>query len=331
MPALFRLVRLPNLIIIALTMLAVRYGLIETLWRKAISDFLESGFLPQGFGLHMSTVHFTLLLISTLCIAAAGYIINDYFDTKTDRINKPERVVVGRSISRRMAIGLHIVLSSLGFLLAAWVCYRLFALKLLLFQILSIGALWIYSAYLKKQMLSGNILIALLAALVPVMTGVYEFAAGSLLSLEIMNVTLDESGSKLLKTGAILVIGYALFAFLSNLIRELVKDLEDLEGDLEDGCRTLPVVVGETQARFLAMGIAVFTLMMLALIMKYLWQFELNGLVIYLAIGVQVPLLMLIHRLWNAREKSDYTKASLLAKICIVTGVLSMVVFRFLY
>lgn len=329
MPALFRLVRLPNLIIIAITMLAVRYGLIETLWRKSIADFLEAGYLPQGFGLHMSGFHFTMLLISTLCIAAAGYIINDYFDTKTDRINKPEKVVVGRIISRRMAIILHTALSGIGLLLAAFLCYRMHNLKLLLFQLLSIGALWLYSANLKKQMLSGNILIALLAALVPIMTGVFEFASGSLLSLEIMNLSLEESGSSLLKAGAAMVLGYALFAFLSNLLRELVKDIEDMEGDLEDGCRTLPIVIGETQARFIAMAIAVFAFVMLGIILKYLWQFELNVMVIYLLVAVQLPIVLLILRLWSAQEKSHYTMASLLAKVIIVTGVLSMFVYRF--
>lgn len=329
MPALFRLVRLPNLIIIAFTMLAVRYGLIETLWRKSISDFLNAGYLPQGFGLHMNGFHFSVLLISTLCIAAAGYIINDYFDTKTDRINKPEKVVVGRVISRRMAIILHIALSGIGLLLAVFLCYRMHNLKLLLFQLLSIGGLWLYSAKLKKQMLSGNILIALLAALVPIMTGVFEFASGSLLSLEIMNLSLEESGSSLLKAGAALVLGYALFAFLSNLLRELVKDIEDMEGDLEDGCRTLPIVIGESQARFIAMAIAVFTLVMLGIILKYLWQFELNVMVIYLLAAVQLPLVMLIFRLWNAQDKTHYAAASMLAKVIIVTGVLSMIVYRF--
>jgi 4-hydroxybenzoate polyprenyltransferase len=327
MTGFLRLIRIPNLIIIALTMLAVRYGIVQTLWERAAYDFLQAGFYPQNFKLHFGRFHFGLLVISTLCIAAAGYIINDYFDTKTDHINKPDRVVVGREISRGRAILLHMVLSGIGLALAAWVCWDIRQMKLLLFQILSIGALWAYSAWLKKQMLAGNILIALLAALVPVMTGIFEFQGGTLTSLEIMNLNVPESGSAMLKQGAILVLGYALFAFLSNLIREIVKDLEDVEGDIELGCKTLPIVAGEVQARYIAMAITVFTGILLGLIIQVLFSAHMTGMAIYLIAAVMLPLLLITILLWNAWEKRHYTRISWLVKLIIVTGIGSMPVF----
>jgi 4-hydroxybenzoate polyprenyltransferase len=326
-----RIIRLPNLLIIAATMLAVRYGLLETLWHHGITLLLDQGYLPQGVGLHMSGFDFTLLVISTVFIAAAGYIINDYFDTKTDRINKPDRVVVGKTISRRWAITLHLVLSFLGLVIAAYLAWKCGHKKIAILQFVSILALWFYSSHLKKQMLSGNILIALLAAMVPITTGIFEFSNGALLSLEIMNVNTGTIGTTLLKEGMVMVIGYSVFAFLSNLIREIVKDIEDMDGDLEQGCRTLPIVAGEHQARFIAMSLAMFTMITLGLIMKYLWAYGLFEMFWYLAVAVQAPLIWLLFTLWNAIEKADYSRASLICKILIVTGVLSMVVFKFTF
>ena len=326
-----RIIRLPNLLIIAATMLAVRYGLLETLWHHGITLLLNEGFLPQGVGLHMSGFDFTLLVISTVFIAAAGYIINDYFDTKTDRINKPDRVVVGKTISRRWAITWHLVLSFLGLVIAVYLSWKCGHKKIAILQLISIIALWFYSSHLKKQMLSGNILIALLAAMVPITTGIFEFSNGALLSLEIMNVNTGTIGSTLLKEGMVMVIGYSIFAFLSNLIREIVKDIEDMDGDLEQGCRTLPIVAGEYQARFIAMALALFTMITLGLIMKYLWAYGLFEMFWYLAAAVQAPLIWLLITLWNANEKAHYSRASLICKILIVTGVLSMVVFKFTF
>ena len=111
-------------------MLGVRYGLIETLWRHGIRLLLDQGLLPTGMGLHQNAGEFALLLLSTLLIAAAGYIINDYFDTKADRINKPEKVFVGRTISRRWALMLHVAFSSVGALMAIYLAWRCGNLKL---------------------------------------------------------------------------------------------------------------------------------------------------------------------------------------------------------
>ena len=328
---LLRLIRFPNLVIIALTMLSVRYALLETLWKQVIGDMLDQGYLVQGIRLHMRTVNFLLLLLSTLLIAAAGYIINDYFDTKTDRINKPDKVVVGRTIKRRVAMALHLSLSAFALLIAIYLAYKTGNMRLAGIQGFSIAALWFYSTLLKKQLLSGNILIALLAAFVPLTVGIFEFSSGALPDLEILNLNVSNYGTLLLKRGAMLIVGFSLFAFLSNLIRELVKDIEDIEGDLADGCRTLPIVVGEIQAKFIAMSVVVFTLIVLSFIQVYLWNFNLHVFFSYLLVLVQLPLLILLILLYTANTKIHYTRASLICKLIIVTGVLSMWVFRFTY
>ncbi len=326
-----RLIRFPNLIILALTMIGVRYGLLETLWMHGIRLLLDQGFMPSGMGLHMSDFAFIGLLISTLFIAAAGYIINDYFDTKADRVNKPEKVFVGRSISRRWALMLHIALSAVGLLLAIYIAWHCGNLKLSIIPLFSVMALWIYSAKLKKQLLAGNLVIAFLAALVPILTGLYEFNSGALLSLEIMNLNAPDTGSTLLKEATVVVMAYALFAFLTNLVREIVKDIEDMDGDEQLGARTLPIVLGETQARFIAMSLVLFSIIVLGIILQYLWIYNITGLFWYLIGAVELPWLLLLGLLWKAQEKKHYSYASLFCKIVIVTGLFSMFVFRWTF
>lgn len=326
----FKLIRFPNLIIIALTMIGVRYGLLEPLWRSVIKDMLERGFLVRGMGLHMSGINFSLLVVSTVLIAAAGYIINDYFDTKTDRINKPDKVVIGKIIQRRAAIILHISLSLVGLIIAIYLAYYAGNIKLALLQLFSIVALWFYSTHLKKQLLAGNILIALLAALVPITTGMFEFAWGAITNLQILNNSAPEMGSYVLKKGAFIVIGYAAFAFLSNLFREIIKDIEDLEGDVADGCRTLPIVIGEEPSKFIAMSLIIFTCIFLGLVQQYIWKWDLTIFFYFTIFAVQAPLLYILYILWNAYDKFSYSRASVVCKIIILTGVISMFIFRFI-
>ena len=331
MTGLFRLIRLPNLLIIALTLYGVRYGLLEPVWRHTIGDMLYHGFMVRGLGLHMSNLDFGLLVFSILCISAAGYIINDYFDTRIDRINKPDQVIVGRIIKRRVAMVMHLTLSSIGLLLGIYLSLKVGNWKLSGIHLFSIIALWFYSTHLKKQMLAGNLLISLLAALVPITAGLYEFSSGSIINLNILNEYVPGMGNSLLRKGAFLVIGYAAFAFLSNLAREIIKDIEDMEGDSADGARTLPLVLGETQARFVAISVIVFTMILLGLIQKYLWLGDYQSMFWYILAAVQLPFLVLLVQTWMAQEKKAYSRASLLCKVLIITGVVSMFVFRFTY
>jgi 4-hydroxybenzoate polyprenyltransferase len=309
-------------------MYGVRYGIMEPIWQHAISEMLNRGFLVSGLSLHMSSFDFALLNFSIIIIAAAGYIINDYFDTKIDRINKPEFVIVGRVIKRRVAMILHMILSFIGLLIGVYLSLKVGNWKLSSIHLFSIIALWFYSTHLKKQLLSGNILISLLVALVPITAGLFEFASGSMINLQILNEYVDGMGTALLSKGAFLVIGYAVFAFLSNLIREIIKDIEDMEGDQADGANTLPIVLGETQAKFICISIAVFLMILIGVIEKMLWTLEVSGLFWYLLVAVQFPLILIIIRVSTANQKQHYSYASTLCKLLIVLGIISMFVFR---
>ena len=156
--AFIKLIRLPNLLIIALTQYAIRYGVIYPI----IYNF-SGGQDISGVGLKMTDLDFFLLSLSTVMIAAAGYIINDYFDVKVDRVNRPDKIIVGKYIKRRVAMGSHIVINSIAILIGGYLAYTLGNWKLVFIQVLSAGALWYYSTMFKKQVVVGNVIVALLA------------------------------------------------------------------------------------------------------------------------------------------------------------------------
>ena len=195
-----RLVRMSNLLIVAVTQYLTRILLIGPRheWRKIISD-------PDLF----------ILSLSTVCIAAAGYIINDYFDIKIDIVNKPERVVVGRYLKRRWAMGAHQVLNVLGAALGLLVSHWVF-----LVNVVSITMLWFYSERYKRAPFIGNLIVSLLTGF----------------TLLILTIRYPENRQ--------LVFIYAVFSFFISLIREIIKDMEDIRGDEAHGCRTLPIIWG---------------------------------------------------------------------------------------
>jgi 4-hydroxybenzoate polyprenyltransferase len=227
--AVMRLIRLPNLLIILFTLYSIRHLI--------LGPVLAS----WGMSLNITHFDFSLLSFSIVLIAAGGYVINDYFDQKTDRINRPGEVIVGRSIPRRTAMAAHIILNTIGVLAGIYLSwkYGLFILGSMIF-IFTSSALWFYSVDFKKRMLVGNLVIAILAGLIPLLPLVYETP---LLGKNYRDVFLanHHSFSSLIK-----IIGvFSFFAFWFTLAREIVKDMEDFEGDLAAGGKTLPIRAGK--------------------------------------------------------------------------------------
>lgn len=330
--AFFRLIRFPNLLIIALTQYAVRFGLMFP---------LLSG---SGFQLAMSEVNFFLLVLATVMVAAGGYIINDYFDTKIDRVNKPKRVIVGKLIKRRVAMGAHIVISTIAIIIAVYVAWYINYLWLSLIQIGSVMALWYYSINFKRRILVGNIIIALLTALVPISAGLYEF-------LELKNHLFEELQGfielnavenpiyasvffkDVLSNIGLWIGGYALFAFLLTMVREIIKDIEDYDGDQEEGCKTLPIVAGKATANNTTIVISILTFLLLVFVQySQLMSSEIISF-LYFSVFLQLPLLMLIVKLLIAKKKNEYAWASRLTKLIMLFGILytSVIYFQEFY
>jgi 4-hydroxybenzoate polyprenyltransferase len=232
-----------------------------------------------------------LLSVSTVLIAAAGYIINDYYDVKIDYINKPDRVVIGRNITRRYAILFHVVLSALGILIGLYLSWRIAAVN-----VLSVFLLWLYSNNLKRLPFIGNLTVAIL-------TGA---------SIYVVDI--------LYRTNDPLVIIYALFAFFMTLVREIIKDMEDLKGDNTFGCKTLPIVWGIRKTKMIIYIIlAIFSISVIVLNQLYeALPFR------YYLILLFIPLLWLFLNLVRADMKKDFSWLSTFCKVIMLLGILTM-------
>ncbi|MEJ8801137.1 geranylgeranylglycerol-phosphate geranylgeranyltransferase [Pontibacter sp. H249] len=277
MKTILRLIRFPNLVLIVLSQALAQACLLAegVQWRKA----LEPGFL--------------YLTLFTVLIAAAGYIINDYYDVKIDAINKPDRLLVGRKIRRRRAMIGHLILSFIGVAGGFWLSVPV--------GLINLGAvllLWGYSARLKKMLLIGNVVISLLSASMLLVVAVYADTLN--------NITL----------------GYSLFALLISLIREIIKDMEDVKGDASFDCRTLPIVAGLRNTKLVLYPlIAVFQAFLIIVILHARTSLLLD---IYMVILVLAPSIWLLLKLIRADRKRDFTFLSNLNKVIMLTGILSM-------
>lgn len=236
-------------------------------------------------------VRLLLVSVSTLLIAAGGYIINDYYDVKIDLVNKPERVVIGKGIKRRYAIFLHTLFSLTGVALGFFVSWKVGGLNFFCAFLL-----WLYSNALKRQPFVGNFAVALLTGL----------------SILIVNVFYPPL--------SIAIIIYSLFAFFITLVREIIKDLEDLKGDDTFGCKTLPIVWGIRPTKnFIYLLLGLFSLTVIALDL-YVTTLPMT----FFAWTLFLPLAALLGWLVRADTKSDFFLLSQFCKVIMLAGIISM-------
>lgn len=225
------LLRVENLIMIAVAMWIMNSYVVNT-------KLQAMGILVYG-----QNTAFWMLVVSVVLIAAGGYAINDYFDIRTDEINRPHRVILNKVVKRRSAIVAHFCLSFCGLLLAVYLAFKVQYLRMLIYHGLAIMLLWTYSTHFKKNWLIGNIIIALLSAAVLTVPLVYAFG--------LYKIKLDHFSVSQYWIVSKPIILYALFAFLISFSRELVKDLEDIKGDKIDGANTFPIYAGVMPSKML--------------------------------------------------------------------------------
>jgi 4-hydroxybenzoate polyprenyltransferase len=307
--AFFRLVRYPNLIFIALTQ-SLFYFVIEQ------SIFSE---IEYATGSLLGTNDFFLLLLSSVAIAAGGYIINDYFDMDIDNVNKPHKLVIGKLISRRWAMLFHMLLSLIGLFLTAVVALHLNNIMLLVFNFVSVVLLLFYSTTFKKRLLVGNVIISLLTAWV---VGVLFIAEIKFSDADYMlkNLAVIE---RLYKFTLI----YAGFAFIVSLVREVVKDLEDIIGDKKYGCTTMPIVWGVNASKIYASIWLVVLIGALGAIFFYTIINTWNGLIPVLVIVLLSFLMFILFQIKKASTSKDFGKISSQVKLLMLIGILSMLLF----
>ncbi|MCE2896344.1 MAG: geranylgeranylglycerol-phosphate geranylgeranyltransferase [Flammeovirgaceae bacterium] len=272
--ALFRLTRFWNLAIIA------------------FAQYFTAYFLFQQRLLVFTDFWLFLIVASTVMIAAAGYIINDYYDIKIDLINKPDRVVIGKTITRRYAIFFHTVISVTGVGMGLLINWKVGAVNFV-----SVFLLWLYSNNLKRLPLIGNLVVSLLAGL----------------SIFLLSFLYEQYLP--------LVMTYSLFAFFMTLIREIVKDMEDMKGDTTFGCRTLPIVWGIRKTKSFLYG----TILVFSFLVLWLDYQQLKISWIYFIPLLFVPMSILFYRLLKADTKKEFYQLSQLCKIIMLLGICSMI------
>lgn len=293
-----QLIRYKNLILLALMQLVIRFG------------YLEQIQIP----LALYYWQYALLILSTVLIAAGGYVINDVFDQDADEINKPEKVIIGTYLSESSANNLYAGLTisgvACGFVLANSVAHSNFAIIFVLIASL----LYFYASSLKQIPFLGNVLVASILAISVLIIGVFDIFPNTF-----------EINQQEMSIAFLILWDYAKFAFMLNLVREIIKDIEDVEGDKIQEIKTLPIVIGIKNSNRFAFALLLAPLLYLFYYLyNYLYANNLFIGILYMIIFVIAPMIFSLILIWKAKEKKDYTKCSQLLKWIIFFGILSI-------
>ncbi|WP_092206871.1 geranylgeranylglycerol-phosphate geranylgeranyltransferase [Bizionia echini] len=295
------LIRWKNLFMIALMQLLIKYALLE----------------PFGVAITLNGFGFFLLILATVSLAAGGNIINDIFDQDTDTVNKPKKVIVGKSLSEKTAYSLFIGFNVLGVLIGFYLSHLVGRSGFFALFVVVSGLLYLYASYLKQIILIGNIVISVLVALSIIMVGLFELLPA---------ITPQNQETQL--TFFKIILDYALFAFCINFIREMVKDIEDIDGDYKAGMNTLPIAIGRSRATQVTLAL---TFIPLAAVIYYVVTYLYHNLWIasYFLLFVVAPLIYVIIRLFQAKLKADYHIISNLLKLIMLFGMLSLLIYKY--
>jgi 4-hydroxybenzoate polyprenyltransferase len=296
-----RLIRWKNLLMIALVQILIKYALFE----------------PFGVDITLNWFGLLLVILSTVCIAAAGNIINDIYDIETDTVNKPDKVIVGKHISEKTANTLFITFNvigvSIGFYLSHLVGRSGF---FALFFIIS-ALLYVYASYLKQTLLVGNVVISILVAMSLIIVPLFELLPA-----------ITEINQSTQVTFFKIVLDYAMFAFVINLLRELVKDMEDIDGDYKAEMNTLPIAIGRERAGKVIFGLSLIPLFGVVYYMiTNLYKYEIA--IGYFLLLIVAPLIYITIKSFSAKTKKDYHHLSTMLKLVMLFGMLSMVLYVF--
>jgi 4-hydroxybenzoate polyprenyltransferase len=310
--AFIQLIRWPNLLFIALTQTIFLYCIERPIFHNA-SVFTN----VHGW-------YFVMLVVASVFIAAAGNIINDYFDLNIDQINKPQKVVVDKIISRRWVILWHLILSLAGIIIGFIIDVNTPVRFLGLANLVSVLILFFYSVSLKKKFLIGNILISLLTAWVILVITYCE-------TNHLLNVFRKGTSLEVDKLSRLTFL-YAGFAFIISLVREIIKDMEDVEGDRKYGCKTMPIVLGLNATKvFVTVWLTVLITALIIVqfyVLQFGWWFWVSA--FYCLSFIIIPLIWIFVKLLPAQSAAEFHKISSVVKVVMLMGIMSMLFFYFI-
>lgn len=300
------LVRWKNLLMIALVQFLIKYALLV--------PFKTS----HGVSTVLSHFEFTLLVLATLLIAAAGYVINDINDIETDRVNKPYKIIIDKSISEKDAFTFFMILNVVGVGIGFYLANAVGKPQLFVLFFASSALLYIYSTSLKSMAVIGNIVVSIVVALAPIVVGFFELFPSITFENRSVQITFFK-----------IILDYAIFAFMVNLIREMAKDIEDIDGDYKAGMETLPIVLGRERANKIVFFLSLIPIgSVVYYVITNLYMQSI--IVVYFLIFVIAPLIYVSIKLFNAEQKAHYRHISLVLKLVLLTGMLSLLLYSFI-
>jgi 4-hydroxybenzoate polyprenyltransferase len=273
------------------------------------------GFLKlENIPLALADWQYLLLVLSTVLLAAGGYVINNIFDQATDHDNKPDTVIVGRSISEAHAYNIYVALNitgvGIGFYLSNVIQKPGFASIFIMIA----AALYFYATSLKQMVLIGNIVVAALLSCSVIIIGIFD----------LFPVITPENQPMMANLFSIL-LDFAVFAFMINFIREIVKDLEDVNGDYNQGMSTLPIVLGISRTAKITFGLS-FIPILVILVYINTYLIPLLYATIYMFLFILGPLFYFMIKIWTAKKQKEFHSLSLLLKWILFFGILSVLV-----
>lgn len=312
-----KLIRYKNVLMIGLTQVLVRYAIVAPI----LSVY--------SMELRLPILAFISYVVATMFTAAAGYVFNDYYDRDLDLINRnKEDIVVGEQITPAMTLTLYRILNGIALVLATFASYKSGITGLVFCYIVIIGLLYFYTTTYKKQLLTGNLIVALVTALVPFVVYLFEMPpVYNHYKIYIISAALR------LNVISLWVLGFSVFAFISALAREIIKDMEDYEGDRIVGRNTLPIVMGMTTA--LWTSIVLLGIIVIGIIVLYFLFFVNGGVpdfitLVYFLTFLIIPVCYNIYHLLRAKEVSDYKFCGDLLKLIMLMGILYTIVVRYI-
>jgi 4-hydroxybenzoate polyprenyltransferase len=291
------IIRLKNLLLVAANQLIVSFMVI----RPAMETTVLSAQLTL------------LLILETVILTAGGNLINDIFDGKADAINKPDKSYIGPYISPKSAWQYYIMLQIAGLCIAFYIAQSIHQVHLVLIYPLAVFLLFYYSFSLKSRLLAGNILVSFFTAMV---SGIMLFAERNAITL---------AGPLVYKPLYSLILAYMVFSFIINLVREIIKDMEDITGDVKAGCRTMPIVFGIEKTTVI-LKVSIF----ISLILLIGWVYTSSSLLdfraqIFILLFCGSPLLTILRLLKNQNNKQIFGRISSILKWIMVAGLGSLV------
>lgn len=293
-----KLIRYQNLLMLAFMQLVFRYAF----------------FKVQNIPLALADWQYGLLVLSTVLIAAGGYVINNILDQKTDGINNPNNVLVGTTISEANAYTLYMILTIVGVAIGFYLSNVILKPSFASIFILIAATLYLYATSLKQIMIVGNSIVALLLSCSVLIIGIFDLLPA-----------IDAGNQQQMIVVFSILLDYAIFTFFLNLLREIIKDIEDVDGDYNQAMSTLPIVLGKSRTAKIVFGLSFIPILfLLYYINSYL--LDLVYTTIYLLLFVIGPLLYFTVKVWSAETKKDFHKLSLLLKWILLFGIVSIVV-----